>query len=176
MNIDSRRYPIGKAVYKPVAEITPADITGWINDISALPGQLREAVSGLSAAQLDTPYREGGWTVRQVIHHVPDSHANGYIRCKLALTEDTPTIKPYLEDRWAQLQDTFDTPIEVSLQMLDAIHTRWVTILRSLDDTAFRREYFHLEQQRTIPLLQMVQTYAWHGKHHTAHVMLVKSR
>src|SRR5215831_3474459 len=124
------RYPIGR--FTPDTAPTPATRDRHINEIALLPQKFRKAVTGLSAGQLNTPYREGGWSVRQVVHHVPDSHLNAYIRCKLALTEATPTIKPYDENAWAKLKDSELTPIEISLSLLEATHSRWVTLLKSL--------------------------------------------
>src|SRR6202051_939552 len=123
------QYPIGKFQWDGSA--TEQQLRQWIDEIAAAPAQLRAAVGSLSAEQIDTPYRPGGWTVRQVVHHVPDSHLNSYVRFKLALTEDEPTIKPYAEDRWAELPDTKATPIEISLTLLDSLHDRWVRLLRS---------------------------------------------
>src|ERR1700757_1743612 len=139
--MDDPRYPVGKFKYDgpPSAEQRRA----FLGDLVDAPANLRTAVKGLSEAQLDTPYRPGGWTVRQVVHHVPDSHMNAYVRFKLALTEDEPTIKPYAEDRWAQLGDTQATPVEVSLAMLDSLHTRWVQLLRSLKSEDWKRNFRH---------------------------------
>src|SRR5215467_14075348 len=135
------RYPIGKFHFEgPLSE---SGRVRSIAEIAAAPAALRAAVKGLSAEQLDTPYREGGWTVRQLVHHVPDSHMNAYIRCKLALTEDVPTIKPYDEAAWAKLADSSLTPVEVSLALLEAVHTRWVTLLRSLRPEDFQRRFKH---------------------------------
>ena len=161
------RYPIGG--YQPPKEVTPAMRQRAIDDIAALPAQFRAAIQGLNDAQLDTPYREGGWTVRQVVHHVPDSHMNAYVRWKLALTEDQPTIKPYEEARWAELADTKSTPIEVSLVLLDTLHDRWVRLLRSVKDSDFARTFRHPDHGvRTLDW--MLFLYQWHGKHHTVHI------
>ena len=137
------RYPIGKFKYD--GPPTPERRQELLNQIEQAPASLRTAVSGLSEPQLDTPYRPEGWTVRQVVHHVPDSHLNAYIRTKLALTEDEPTIKPYAEDRWAQLADTQATPIDVSLTLLDALHDRWLRLLRSLQREDWKRTFHHPE-------------------------------
>src|SRR6187431_2416759 len=131
------RYPIGK--FERRDTLTPDERRAMIDTIAAAPARMREAVSGLSDEQLDTPYREGGWTIRQVVHHVPDSHLNAYIRFKLALTEDNPTIKPYLEDRWAELPDTKSAPVESSLKLLEAVHTRWVTVLQNMSGDDYKR-------------------------------------
>ena len=145
----------------------------WIDDIAAAPANLRAAVAGMSDEQLDTPYREGGWTVRQVVHHVPDSHLNSYVRFKLALTENEPVIKPYDEALWAELADTAATPIETSLTMMEALHDRWVRLLRSMDDAAFARTFRHPELG-LVRLDQNVALYAWHGKHHVAQILTVR--
>ena len=167
------RFPVGR--FDPRAEITPGRRAEWIGEIAALPARLREAVDGLSDEQLDTPYREGGWTVRQVIHHLPDSHMNGYVRAKLALTEEAPLIKTYDEARWAELADTRDTPPEVSLALLDALHVRWATLYRSLDEAQWKRVFTHPELG-TMPLERHLSLYAWHGRHHTAHVTALRER
>ena len=168
-------YPIGK--FTPVAgEITAEQRAAWITEIAELPPKFRGVVQSLTDAQLDTPYRPGGWTVRQVVHHVPDSHLNAYIRFKLALTEDNPTIKPYEEARWAELADTKGTLIGVSLVMLEALHRRWVNLLRSMSEEQWSRTYFHPEQQKSLRLDGVLALYAWHGKHHMAHITGVRDR
>lgn len=146
-----------------------------IDVIAAAPLRMREAVAGLDAAQLDTPYREGGWTVRQVVHHVPDSHMNAYVRVKLALTEDEPTIKPYEEAAWAQLPDSRITPVEVSLALLEALHTRWVDLLRAMDGADFKRSFRHPEHG-AVTLDWLVGMYAWHSRHHVAHITSLRER
>jgi uncharacterized damage-inducible protein DinB len=167
------RYPIGKFHYDgPVGERQKQT---WLDEIAETPANLRRALNGLSDAQLDTPYRPGGWTVRQVVHHVPDSHLNSYMRFKLALTEDEPTIKPYAEDRWAELADTKATPIEVSLTMLDALHDRWVRLLRSLGPEDWKRTFRHPELGPMM-LEKNLALYAWHGKHHVAHITELRKR
>ncbi len=169
------RYPIGKPDLS--APQTPERRAGWIEDIARGPAALRGAVAGLSPAQLDTPYRPGGWTVRQVVHHVPDSHANGYIRFKQALTVDMPTIMPYDEAKWAQLSDVQAVPIDVSLALLDAVHTRWLAVLRAMPDDAFvRRGYRHPEHGREYTLGEALVLYAWHSRHHVAHVTALRAR
>ena len=167
------RFPIGKLSY----EGTPSEAQRrkYIDEIEETPSAIRAAVLDLSPGQLDTPYREGGWTVRQVVHHVPDSHMNAYVRFKLALTEDEPTIKLYAEDRWAQLGDTQSTPIEVSLALLDNLHSRWVRLLRSLGDDDWKRTFNH-PRLGIVPLERNVAIYAWHGKHHTAHITELRKR
>lgn len=161
------RYPIGKFNGQPPAN--EAEREKFLKDIEETPSQLRTAIKGLSEQQLNTPYRDGGWTVRQVIHHVPDSHLNSYIRFKLALTEDTPTIKTYQEDRWAQLADSRITPIETSLSMLDLLHQRWILLLRSFKPEDWKRTFRHPEMG-LLTLDKTVALYAWHGKHHVAHI------
>lgn len=161
------RYPIGK--YERPAEVTPAMRAGAILEIASTPQRVRAAVKGLNDAQLDTPYREGGWTVRQVVHHLADSHMNAYIRWRLALTESEPTIKPYEESAWARLEDAAHAPIEVSLRLLEALHERWVRLLHSVKPEEFARTFRHPEHGvRTLDW--MLFSYAWHGKHHTAHI------
>jgi hypothetical protein len=167
------RYPIGKFTYEGLS--TEGQKQKYINDIEQAPASLRAAVKGLSDQQLDTPYRPEGWTLRQVAHHVPDSHLNAYIRFKLALTEDDPTIKPYAEDRWAQLADTQTTPVEVSLTLLDSLHTRWVRLLRSLKVEDWRRTFRH-PQLGEVSLEKNLVLYAWHGRHHVAHITSLRER
>ena len=166
-NIDKLRYPIGKFEHK--GPITTSDIQQWISDIEQLPGQLREAVGKLTPDQLETTYRPGGWTVRQVIHHIGDSHLNSLIRFKWALTEDTPVIKSYHEDRWAELQDYKDVPVEVSLAFIENLHKRWVILLRSLTAEQLSRQFIHPESG-SVSLDRNIGIYAWHGKHHLAHI------
>ncbi len=161
------RYPVGKFHYDgPASE---EQRQAFLDDITRTPANLRAAVKGLSEAQLDTPYRDGGWTVRQVVHHVPDSHLNSYMRFKLALTEEEPTIKPYAEDRWAELADTRATPIDVSLTLLESLHDRWVRLLRSLKPEDWKRAFRHPELG-LMSLEKNLALYAWHGRHHVAHI------
>jgi hypothetical protein len=167
------RYPIGKFTYE--GPLTEDQKQKYLADIEQAPTNLRAAVKGLSNQQLDTPYRPEGWTVRQVTHHVPDSHLNAYIRFKLALTEDEPTIKPYAEDRWAQLADTQTTPVEVSLTLLDSLHTRWVKLLRSLQPEDWKRTFRH-PQLGEANLEKNLALYAWHGRHHVAHITTLRDR
>ena len=167
------RYPIGKFRFDgPQTEEQKNDL---IDEIAQAPENLRAAVRGLSQQQLNTPYRDGGWTVRQVVHHVPDSHLNAYTRFKLALTEDAPTIKPYAEDRWAELADTKSTPIEVSLALLDSLHDRWVRLLRSLQVEDWKRSFRHPELG-PVSLQKNLALYAWHGRHHVAHITELRKR
>ena len=161
------RYPIGK--FQQPLEATPVLRQQAIEIIAETPAKLRAAVEGLSPVQLDAPYRDGGWTVRQVVHHVPDSHLNAYVRCRLALTEMEPTIKPYEESAWAKLEDAARSPIDVSLRLLEPLHERWVTLLRSVKAEEFARTFRHPDQGvKTLDWLLFL--YAWHGKHHTAHI------
>lgn len=161
------RYPIGR--YTPPATITFEQVQQWVGDLEAFPHHLRTAVEGLSDEQLDTTYRSGGWTLRQVVHHVADSHLNSIIRFKWAMTEQEPTIKAYFEDRWATLGD-YQLPIAVSLHMIDAIHTRLVALLRSMTASDFDRIFHHPEMTKPVRLAWNVGLYAWHGKHHLAHI------
>jgi uncharacterized damage-inducible protein DinB len=167
------RYPIGKFTYNGTP--TEDQKQKYLGDIEQTPSNLRKAVQGLSAQQLDTPYRPEGWTVREVAHHVPDSHLNAYIRFKLALTEDEPTIKPYAEDRWARLADTQATPVEVSLAMLDSLHDRWIRLLRSLQPEDWKRTFRHPDLG-PMPLEKNLALYAWHGRHHVAHITALRER
>jgi hypothetical protein len=167
------RYPVGQ--FRRPESLDEAQRRRAIDAIAATPAKLRAALKGLTDAQLDTPYRPGGWTVRQVVHHVPDSHMNAYVRFKLALTEDEPTIKPYDEARWAELADSRETPIETSLVLLERLHERWVTLLRSMRDTDFARRLHHPETgiQR---LDQVLALYEWHGAHHVGHIISLRER
>ena len=166
-------YPIGKLAYP--APMTKQQRAAAIDIIEEVPARMRDALRGLSPQQLETPYRPGGWTVRQVVHHVPESHMNAYIRFKLALTEESPTIKPYLEDRWATLPDVHSTPPEVSLSLLDALHNRWVRLLRSLQARDWKRTFNHPELG-IVPLEKTLALYAWHGKHHVAHITELRKK
>ncbi|HWZ82112.1 MAG TPA: putative metal-dependent hydrolase [Terriglobales bacterium] len=167
------RYPLGKFHYDGPLSLQQQQAS--LDAIVKTPANLRAAVLGLSDSQLDTPYRPAGWTVRQVVHHLPDSHLNAYVRFKLALTEDDPTIKPYAEDRWAQLADTAGTPIDVSLTLLDSLHDRWVRLLRSLTPEQWKRTFRHPEMG-AMTLHKTLAIYAWHGPHHVAHVTELRKR
>jgi hypothetical protein len=168
------RYPIGPFVYRgpQLAE----QRRGCIERIETAPGLVRRAVEGLTEAQLDTPYREGGWTVRQVVHHLPDSHLNAYTRFRLALTESTPTIRPYFEHLWAELPDARTAPTEISLALLEALHGRWTLLLRSLGPAQWEVRYMHPEHGREWTLDEALAMYAWHGEHHTAHITRLRAR
>src|SRR5215831_7874336 len=161
------RYPIGQFSWS--GSNTPEQRARFIDDIAATPERMRRAVAGLTEAQLETPYRDGGWTVRQVVHHVPDSHLNSYIRFKFALTENEPTIMAYDEARWAELVDAKGHAIEASLRLLEGLHERWVVLLRSLSEEDVRRRFRHPELG-VVTVDQYIALYAWHGKHHVAHV------
>jgi uncharacterized damage-inducible protein DinB len=156
--------------------MTEARRAGCVARIAAAPGRIRGAVAGLDDAQLDTPYRPGGWTVRQVVHHVPDSHLNAYTRIRLALTEETPTIKPYEEARWAELPDARSLPVEISLRLLEALHARWVPLLERLDAAGGGRSLRHPEHGRLMTVDELLAMYAWHGDHHTAHITGLRER
>jgi uncharacterized damage-inducible protein DinB len=168
------RYPVGKFDWN--APVSEADYPRFIAQIAEAPGALRSAVAGLSRDQLETPYRPDGWTVKQVVHHVPDSHLNAYCRFKLALTEDEPTIKPYEEAKWAELPDSRRVPIEVSLELLDALHQRWVALLTSMESSDFNRGFHHPERDGVMTLSQLLALYAWHGRHHVAHITSLRKR
>jgi hypothetical protein len=174
MPVTNPHYPVGR--YNEPATITPAQRGAWLDDVAGTPAAMRAAVSGLSPVQLDTPYRDGGWTVRQVVHHVPDSHMNAYVRFKLALTEDVPVIKPYDQARWAELPDSTATPIEVSLALLDALHARWVRLMRAMSPADFARRFRHPEHDRIFTLDGTLGLYAWHGRHHVAHITALRAR
>ena len=165
-DLEALRYPIGRASRRPLLDAR--ERAELIERIAELPRLVRAEVAGLDDAALDTPYRPGGWSVRQVVHHIPDSHANAYVRFRMAVTENDPVIKPYDEAEWAKLADSRG-PIEGSLALLDALHARWSGWLRMLDDASWRRAYVHPVGGRTT-LDQALQLYAWHGAHHLAHI------
>jgi uncharacterized damage-inducible protein DinB len=167
------RYPIGKFSY--TGPLTAEQKQRCLTDIEQTPARLRAALHGLSDQQLDTPYRDGGWTLRQLAHHVPDSHMNSYIRCKLALTEDTPTIKPYMENLWAELPEAKHAPIEVSLALLDSLHQRWMLMFRELTGAEWKRTFRHPELG-PMSLEKNLALYSWHGRHHVAHVTSLREK
>jgi uncharacterized damage-inducible protein DinB len=171
---DDLRYPVGKFVMP--TEWNAADVAKSRHILALLPAKLKSAVSSLSDQQLDTPYRDGGWTVRQTVHHVADSHMNAFCRFKLALTEDSPTIKPYLEAQWAELADSRTLPIASSLEILDGLHTRWLTLIDSLTPEQWQRGFVHPEHGRTMTLWQTGALYAWHSRHHVAHISNLRTR
>lgn len=173
MTVDDLRFPVGQFT---VVQATEDVRRGALQDLIELPERMRDAVAGLSDAQLETPYRPGGWTVRQVVHHVPDSHVHAYIRMKLALTEATPTIKPYDEKAWAELAD-MRLPPTVSLQFLESVHARWTALIRSLTAPDFSRTFNHPEfPDAPLTLDYMLQSYAWHSRHHVAHITALRQR
>ncbi len=171
--MDDLRYPIGKFSF---TSANAAQRESFIEDIAKAPADLRTAVTGLSKSQLEMPYREGGWTVRQVVHHVVDSHINSYIRFRWALTEDKSVIKAYDEKLWAELPDAQHAPIELSLSMLDALHARWVYFFRQLKEEDFKKVFVHPESGAEIPLDKNLALYSWHGKHHIAHITGLRER
>jgi hypothetical protein len=173
MTETSLQYPVGRFTAPSV--VSAAQRAAAIDEIAALPAALRAAVQGLSQAQLDTPYRDGGWTVREVVHHVPDSHMHAYTRVKFALTEKAPTIRPYDEAAWTLLPDVQAVPVEVSLSLLEGIHTRWVACLRGLTEAQVARTFVHPDLGAQ-PIDLTVLRYAWHGRHHLAHVTSLRSR
>ncbi|MDR3764226.1 MAG: putative metal-dependent hydrolase [Acidobacteriota bacterium] len=172
--MDDLRYPIGK-FDRNQGPLSKEARKAAVEAIAELPQKVAQAIAGLNGKQLDTPYREGGWTVRQVVHHLADSHMNAYVRFKLALTEDTPTIKAYKEDKWAELADSRVTPVDVSVTLLDSLHARWVALLRSMKEEDWARKLNH-PVAGLMPLDLMAAMYAWHGKHHTAHITGLRQR
>jgi hypothetical protein len=171
--MDDLRYPVG--TWDMSTEPTAANRRDWIQQIADAPRRLRAAVDGLSEHQLDTPYRPEGWTVRQVVHHLPDSHLNSYTRFRLALTESEPLIKPYDEKLWAELDDARSAPVDPSLALLTALHQRWVLLLESLSETDFSRTLRHPEIG-VVALGSYLGSYAWHGRHHVAHITSLRER
>ena len=172
--MEALKYPIGKFEFPQ--QIDANQIKEWINDIDSLPTRLFEVLDGVRDDFLDTPYRPEGWTVRQLVHHIVDSHINSYIRFKWTLTEDGPTIKAYNEKDWAELPEAKNGPIEVSLNLLKALHIRWVLMLRELSETDLEKYFIHPETGRQIPLKANLALYAWHGNHHLAHINNLKNR
>ena len=168
------RFPIGPPQL-PTAPLTAAERAVYLQQLAELPAQLTAAARQVGGERLQLPYRPGGWTGRQVIHHVADSHLNAYVRFRLALTEDNPTIKPYDEAAWAELPDVAATPITVSLSLLESLHSRWLTLLHHLDEAQWQRTFYHPGSQKTFTLDQTLALYAWHGRHHVAHVLLLAS-
>ncbi|MBS1599826.1 MAG: putative metal-dependent hydrolase [Bacteroidetes bacterium] len=167
------RYPIGK--YEPKL-FSDHQKKIWLNDIKFLPQAVENIILNLDRAQLHTPYREGGWTVWQLVHHIADSHINAYCRFKVGLTEDNPTIKTYEEHLWAELDDVKDLPINISITLLYALHTRWYEAIRNLSDDAWQRTVIHPGQNKTVSLWWLLGNYAWHGKHHVAHIAALRER
>jgi hypothetical protein len=173
MDTPDLRYPVGR--FKFPDAVSSDDRAKFIDQIAETPAKLRAVVTGFSDQQLETPYRPGGWTVRQVVHHVPDSHLNSYMRFRLALTEDEPAIKAYHEDRWAELPDARTAPVEISLALLESLHRRWVALLRSLSDEDWKRTFRHPELG-LLSLEKNAALYAWHGRHHVAHIAGLRER
>lgn len=171
--MDDLRYPIGKFELQPFSQRQKEK---WLLDLQFLPDELEAAISNLDETQLNTPYREGGWTVIQVVHHVADSHMNAYIRFKLGLTETNPIIKPYEEGDWAKLQDVQTVATNVSTTLLHALHQRWVAAIKHLTDDEWERTVFHPAQKVQLSLWQLLGSYAWHGKHHVAHITSLRER
>ena len=171
--MEDLRYPIGPFVFE--GDVTDARRQEWITEIAQGPAKLRATVAGLTAPQLDTPYREGGWTLRQVVHHLADSHMNSYIRFKLALTEHEPTVKPYDEATWSELVDARTARTEISLELLESVTERWVMVLRAMSAADFDRAFIHPEGGRTT-LAKALAMYAWHGKHHIAQIASLRQR
>ena len=167
------RYPIGRGDLE--GEITPERRREWINDIEEAPVLLRTAVEGLTEEQLDTPYREGGWTLRQIVHHLCDANINSYVRFKLAATEEEPTVKVWDQTRWAELAEARTSPVEVSFSLLDQLHLRWVTFLRSLTDAEYARTFHHPEAG-VVTLVKNLHSYSWHCRHHTAQITGLRQR
>lgn len=173
-HMDHLKFPIGQ--FDTPATITQDILTTWITDISTFPSRLSAEVVPLSNEQLDTRYRPGGWTLRQVVHHCADSHMNALIRLKLTLTEDQPIIKPYMEDRWAELVDTKNMPIQPSLHLLEGLHQRWTALLQHLSSAQLARVFVHPEQGKTMRVDEHIGLYAWHSNHHLAHITEAKKR
>jgi hypothetical protein len=174
MNLEEMKYPIGR--FKMPSLAKPETLDKYIADIESFPNRLKAEVEILADEQLDTPYRPDGWTIRQVVNHCADSHMNGLARLKLALTEDKPTIKPYFENRWAELADSKTMPIEAALLMLDGLHKRWAILLRSLTENDLKRIYIHPEHGKEFRLEESIGLYAWHCNHHLAHITELKKR
>lgn len=172
--LEQLKYPIGKRVYN--GPLTAAELENCILDISLLPERLAAETEYLEISQLDTPYRPGGWTVRQVVHHLSDSHMNGFIRCKLALTEPSPTIKPYAEALWAGMDDYLLMPVETGILLLTALHKRWTMLLKSLSSEDLKKTYVHPEYGKVFTLDEVIHLYAWHCNHHLAHITGLKKR
>lgn len=171
--IDFLKYPIGKYTEQPFSE---QQLQEWLLDIEYLPMHIENALTNLDAHQLDTPYREDGWTVKQVVHHVADSHMNAYIRFKLGLSEDNPVIKPYNQDAWAQMPDTMNLPVNLSVTLLHALHRRWMEILKNIAGEQWNRTVLHPEYQKQMTLWYLLGMYAWHSRHHVAHITRLRER
>jgi hypothetical protein len=173
-NIEQRKYPVGKFIRPETFDVEKLDV--WIAELEALPGWLDALIENLDSHQLETPYRPGGWTIQQVVHHLADSHVNAYVRLKLALTETEPHIKPYKEALWAELNDSKIVPINVSITLLHALHRRWTALLNTMKLEDWQRTYFHPDQKRLVPLWEMTAMYAWHCRHHSEHIRQLRIR
>lgn len=171
---ESHIYPIGR--YEKPAAYTKQDLEEWVAILGALPSWLDGSILNLDYDQLRVPYREGGWSIQQVIHHLADSHMNAYVRLRLALTEDNPTIKPYDQDAWAVLPDVDEVPVNISITLLHALHRRLVSLLQHVDEAALQRTYFHPEYKRSFPIWELVALYAWHSRHHFGQIMKLRER
>jgi hypothetical protein len=174
MSIEKLKFPIG--TFENPTEITKEILTKWISEIASFPNRLSNEVKHLTNEQLDTQYRPHGWTIRQVVHHCADSHMNSLTRLKLSLTENQPTIKPYYEERWAELVDSKNMPIEPSLKMIDGIHERWIVLLNNLTEVQYQRIFIHPEHGKTFRIDENIGVYAWHCNHHLAHIIETKKR
>ena len=172
--IESHVYPIGR--FKPAVSFNKDTLTSWIGNISSLPLLLDYCIQNLDEAQLNFPYRPGGWNIIQIIHHIADSHMNAYVRLKLALTEDKPVIKPYDEKLWAELPDVADVPLNVSITLVHALHRRWTSVLGQLNDADWEREYYHPETNIFTAIWQMTNHYSWHGSHHAEQILALRKR
>jgi hypothetical protein len=172
--LEKLKYPIGR--YQKPETHTPELRKEWIATIQALPSWMDACIENLDEHQLHVPYRDGGWTIQQVVHHVADSHMNAYIRVKLALTEDNPTVKPYSESAWAELADTKVVPVNVSVTLIHAQHRRLVAVLQNMQPADWDRTYYHPEHKRNFPMWEVVAMYAWHSRHHTAHISQLRER
>ena len=174
MDIETLKYPIGK--FEKPSTFSEADVKKQIEEISTFPQRLRTAIENLSEERLDTPYRPGGWTVRQVVHHCADSHMNALIRFKLTLTEDKPVVKTFEENEWAKLPDTVDMPVAPSLQIIEGVHARWTHLLKGFSEEQFKKTFIHPAGNVEIPLYVLTALYAWHGNHHLAHITSLPER
>ncbi len=172
--MEELQYPIGK--FNAPAVITPDMRAAYIAILQSFPQKLEVALAGITEAQMDTPYRSGGWSLRQVVHHCADSHCNSFIRFKLTLTEDSPTVKPYFEERWAELADSKIMPIESSLMLLEGIHSRWTFLLKNMTDDDFAKEFIHPEHDKSFRLDTTLAMYAWHSEHHLAHIFIAMKK
>lgn len=172
--LEALRYPIGR--HTPPQTFIPGQQDAWIAAIGALPSWLDVCIENLDAHQLDTPYRPGGWTINQTIHHLADSHMNAFVRLKLALTEEKPVIRPYDEAQWAETPEIAAVPVNVSITLLHALHRRWTALLQQLEPEDWERAYFHPEQQKEVPLWHMTHMYAWHGRHHMEQIRRLRER